>query len=67
MVSTNFSSPVSPNSENYLKSIHTKDVLLLEGGDEVLLETGDSILLEITDLNSTNFSSPVSANSTNYS
>ena len=67
MVSTNYSSPVSPESENYHKSIATKDVLLLEGGYELLLENGTySILLEYTDIKSTNFAK-TTINSTNYS
>ena len=54
--STNFSK-VTINSENYLKSIYTKDILLLEGGDKLLLENGtDAILLGYLGINSVNYS-----------
>ena len=62
--STNFSK-VTINSENYLKSIYTEDILLLEGGDELLLESGDSMLLETLDLSSTDFTK-TTTNSTDY-
>ena len=46
-VSTNYSTPVSTNSENYGQSTTDTDVLLIETGDELLLESGtDSLLLE---------------------
>jgi hypothetical protein len=65
MVSTNFTKETI-NSENYLKSKQTTDVLLLENGDGLLLESNtDAILLEDITLNSTNFAKS-SINSTNY-
>lgn len=55
MVSTNYTK-TTINSENYLKSKATEDVLLLESGDELLLENGsDAILLEYPFINSTNY------------
>jgi hypothetical protein len=65
MVSTNFTKETI-NSENYLKSKQTTDVLLLENGDGLLLESNtDAILLEDITLNSTNFAKS-SINSTDY-
>lgn len=58
--------PQDLNSQNYLKSIPTTDVLLLEGGDKILLENGsDSILLEILSLSATGFTA-TSLNATGY-
>ena len=65
MVSTSYTKS-SINSENYLKSVVTSAVILLETGGKILLEDGGAILQELLVDNSVNFAKGT-INSTNYS